>query len=375
MGWPVFKRFNFAKHNAAYQFHNVAIHPEIEYAFHALALDEHRRPFSPNLWMLSPDNTGTKKLIQTWFPGVHINLGGGSKDPLLPHKAKGDFEAMANLTFAWMVDRVQENTSLGFDFDALRNIADSYDSSVAAAYAKWNKQTTTSKGEKKRYGGWGIVPVTDSYLGNEATGSLPRSPGNYAEEGKTYEYIHPVVAHAVAATKDYHRKSPGLNGFTRQIDPNGLGHVWKEKPSGIGHLWRKTYFIPSASPPRNFFNSLKQLLKGFYPITVPGTFKTVEIPEFVIPLETDRFYSMERWLIDKELSRARRDQMREGVVDEERLQLDESSRMFLESLDQGNGFPKQKYVYDEESGELDIRVKTSGKDVLRGQAYFKGRMQ
>ena len=84
-------------------FHNTNIHPNIKNAFHALALDEKRRPFSPTLWYLPEGNTETN-LQQCWFPGVHINVGGGSDDGLKEiEKTKGDLESMANITFAWMV--------------------------------------------------------------------------------------------------------------------------------------------------------------------------------------------------------------------------------------------------------------------------------
>lgn len=73
---------------------------EIENAFQALALDERRAPFSPTLWNIPSDNKKTN-LIQCWFPGIHVNIGGGSDDGL-KRTPKGDLESMANTTFAWM---------------------------------------------------------------------------------------------------------------------------------------------------------------------------------------------------------------------------------------------------------------------------------
>jgi hypothetical protein len=117
---------------------------DIRHAFHALALDEHRKPFSPTLWhypaessmdiqrpeksheeihseleRVKSDQNATEKelsdawgavidcemydelqgtdseLKQVWFPGVHINIGGGSDDVLKDWK--GDFERKASL--------------------------------------------------------------------------------------------------------------------------------------------------------------------------------------------------------------------------------------------------------------------------------------
>jgi hypothetical protein len=57
-----------------YAYHQVGLHPHIRNAYHALAIDERRRPFKPTLF----EATGwTGTLEQAWFPGVHCNVGGG----------------------------------------------------------------------------------------------------------------------------------------------------------------------------------------------------------------------------------------------------------------------------------------------------------
>ena len=66
----------------------------VEHAYHALALDERRKAFTPTLWYI--DNEEVKEggklpeLRQVWFPGFHINIGGGSDDGL--KEMKGDLE-------------------------------------------------------------------------------------------------------------------------------------------------------------------------------------------------------------------------------------------------------------------------------------------
>jgi uncharacterized protein (DUF2235 family) len=61
--------------NDKYKYHDVELNPNIQNAYHALAIDERRSPFTPNLWSRPPGWTGT--LQQAWFAGVHCNVGGG----------------------------------------------------------------------------------------------------------------------------------------------------------------------------------------------------------------------------------------------------------------------------------------------------------
>ncbi|CBX90909.1 hypothetical protein LEMA_P059430.1 [Plenodomus lingam JN3] len=93
--------------NNPFAFHNTEIHEQIENAFHALGLDEHRKSFSPSLWTL-PENSKTN-LIQCWLPGVYVNISGGSDDGKRdlekgigskdgPKKARADGKKWADLT-------------------------------------------------------------------------------------------------------------------------------------------------------------------------------------------------------------------------------------------------------------------------------------
>jgi uncharacterized protein (DUF2235 family) len=68
-----------------YQYHQVGLSTDIENAFHALAIDEHRKPFVPTLWESPPGWTG--HLEQVWFAGVHCNVGGGYAQDGLANEA------------------------------------------------------------------------------------------------------------------------------------------------------------------------------------------------------------------------------------------------------------------------------------------------
>ena len=64
----------FPPRHREYSFVNTRVAANVEYAFQALALDEHRKAFMPTLWE-QPDGPSALKLLrQCWFPGVHSNV-------------------------------------------------------------------------------------------------------------------------------------------------------------------------------------------------------------------------------------------------------------------------------------------------------------
>src|SRR3546814_16915771 len=58
-----------------YKYHDVSLIAPIQNAYHALAIDERRKPFAPSLWEKAPGWAGN--LLQVWFAGVHRHVGGG----------------------------------------------------------------------------------------------------------------------------------------------------------------------------------------------------------------------------------------------------------------------------------------------------------
>lgn len=84
-----------------YVYHDVGLSPMIENAYHALAIDEQRKPFKPDLWSKPKDWSG--KLEQAWFAGVHSNVG-GSYAP----------DGLANEALHWIVEKAE---ALGLAFD------------------------------------------------------------------------------------------------------------------------------------------------------------------------------------------------------------------------------------------------------------------
>jgi uncharacterized protein (DUF2235 family) len=97
-----------------YQYHDVALGPNIQNAYHALAIDERRKPFMPNLWTRPPGWNG--QLEQVWFPGVHCNVGGGYHP-----------DGLANEALHWMVEKA-EGLGLAFDDAYLQHFTPCFNS-------------------------------------------------------------------------------------------------------------------------------------------------------------------------------------------------------------------------------------------------------
>ena len=68
----------------------------VRYAFHALAIDERRKPFTPTLWQQPAEDQGKNWLEQAWFSGVHSNVGGGYADA-----------GVSDITLKWMIEHAQ----------------------------------------------------------------------------------------------------------------------------------------------------------------------------------------------------------------------------------------------------------------------------
>jgi len=85
-----------------YQYHRADLNSSIRRAYHALALDERRKPFAPTLFTKPAGWIG--ELIQAWFSGVHTNIGGGY-DP----------DGLANEALHWIVKKA---TAAGIAVDS-----------------------------------------------------------------------------------------------------------------------------------------------------------------------------------------------------------------------------------------------------------------
>ncbi len=85
-------------------FHDTTIGDHIDVGLHAVAVDERRRAFVPTFWTCPKDKPPRARVEQTWFAGVHSNVGGGYADAGLSDEA-----------LLWMIARIEALTGLEFD--------------------------------------------------------------------------------------------------------------------------------------------------------------------------------------------------------------------------------------------------------------------
>jgi uncharacterized protein (DUF2235 family) len=128
----VFKDFNVKK----YQFHDCTLSSFVKNAYHALAIDERRKLFTPTLWTLSksvvanPDHP--QKMEQRWFSGVHSNIGGGYSDA-----------GLSDLTLDW-ISKKAADVGLCFSDPLTSKIEPNYKGKIIDSYT-WLYWLTRAK--------------------------------------------------------------------------------------------------------------------------------------------------------------------------------------------------------------------------------------
>ncbi|KAI8236195.1 hypothetical protein K4K55_003949 [Colletotrichum sp. SAR 10_96] len=290
-------------------FHNPCLSPFIKRAFHAMAIDEHRKPFSPTLWHRSPQNQmdlcelnqssivdlqdgfarilkkgaseaekskaweefiaravyeelqgRNSELKQVWFPGVHINVGGGNPNILTGDES--DFEQLALISFAWICDQIrpylqldddkrrQENTQSTLAdreveqrkrmIEDLKGGKDYGSNWVTKPFWKALDFTGIYKASKKGVpeDGWALGTIVDSFTGMmKMSGSKYRTPGRYKDDNavndrsETNEEIHPSVFLRYQSNSTYRPNS--LIGFKRFEERSKKG-----SPNKVTRGWR-----------------------------------------------------------------------------------------------------------------------------------------
>jgi uncharacterized protein (DUF2235 family) len=120
-----------------YGFLDTGLHPDVQNAYHALAIDERRVEFPATLWSGPPAPGQT--LEQVWFCGVHSDVGGSYPDD-------PDGTALSDITLAWMMSKA---SALGLQFN--QTVQKQYSLPLDAKYSldtkheSWNVLWTIPK--------------------------------------------------------------------------------------------------------------------------------------------------------------------------------------------------------------------------------------
>ncbi|SBW22931.1 hypothetical protein FDG2_3323 [Candidatus Protofrankia californiensis] len=89
-----------------YEFNDVRLNPYVRHARHAVAMDERRGPFTPTLWEdvePRPPDAPKRDVKEVWFPGSHMDVGGG-------HRETG----LSDGALQWMINEARQTIHFGF---------------------------------------------------------------------------------------------------------------------------------------------------------------------------------------------------------------------------------------------------------------------
>jgi uncharacterized protein (DUF2235 family) len=119
-----------------YRFHDTELSKIVDHAYHAVAVDEHRKDYAVALWTkIKPEN---REVEQRWFIGAHANVGGGyDKRPPDP---------LPNRPLRWIQDkaeacglRLRSKCGAGPD-DCLAEVNDSFREFLFGIYKIFQKE-------------------------------------------------------------------------------------------------------------------------------------------------------------------------------------------------------------------------------------------
>jgi hypothetical protein len=237
---------------------------------------------------LAQEGKPNPELKQVWFPGCHINIGGGADDAITD--MKGDLERKSYLhlymwplaygvldlstaSFTWMLQCISPHLTV--DPTAFFAWSAQYQRWLARIrYACTYHHTTWLDTIKSKLPniplinpvpnplappprdhththpefeyGWGTGPIIDSYGGMyKLAGAVPRAPGHCQAElydaasaeakmddinkfGLTHEYIHPICEYR-RVVRSHEERTSALRAFTRKFEPTDgtrKGRFW-----------------------------------------------------------------------------------------------------------------------------------------------------
>jgi uncharacterized protein (DUF2235 family) len=118
-----------ATNKKKFQFLDTELSGTVKFAFHALAVDEHRAPFEPTLWKYKPKPD--QVVEQRWFVGVHSDVGGGYGVPR-DHPP----DSLSDIALEWMMASARR---AGLAFDSA--VTEAYPTHPVATATKHDSMT------------------------------------------------------------------------------------------------------------------------------------------------------------------------------------------------------------------------------------------
>lgn len=79
-----------------HRFHDLRLSKSVENAYHALAIDDERKTFHPELWDTRLEEY--QHLRQVWFAGMHTDVGGGYRE-----------RGLSDIALVWLMDRAADH--------------------------------------------------------------------------------------------------------------------------------------------------------------------------------------------------------------------------------------------------------------------------
>ncbi|KAE8310345.1 hypothetical protein BDV41DRAFT_579685 [Aspergillus transmontanensis] len=162
---------------------------QVKYGFQALALDEQERSNKPVLWNERKQRNHQSHLLQVWFSGDHLDIGGVKEDSRL-----------SDISLIWMIDQCSTHGQLSFDIDGYLRASNPIDINYPVSFAHRANPyypAIPAAGWETRKG-----PIRS----RRAARILPystRHPLDYhPERGPTHESLHASI---------YHRYLPSVN--------------------------------------------------------------------------------------------------------------------------------------------------------------------
>lgn len=183
---------SFADFDAAlYGFHDTKLSSIVQYAYHVLAIDENREPFSPTCW--GPQDPKAvafgQKIEQVWVSGAHADIGGGYQGN----------NPISDLTLCWMQ---QKAARCGLQLEKIvppkpdllsqANIHDSFKEFFSSVYSWFHSRYYRPIGQPED--GSQVIDLSVIDRLQNRTDYRPKNKGLYEKVGDKASIVDDVYA-------------------------------------------------------------------------------------------------------------------------------------------------------------------------------------